>query len=42
MLEALAAQDPADPLTELSAFQAGPANYTRYLDAGGLKVPRHA
>ncbi len=41
LLEVLAGQDPADPLTELSAFQAAPANYTRYLDAGGLKVALH-
>lgn len=34
----LAGYDPRDPLTRLALNASLPANYTQFLDAGGLKV----
>lgn len=42
MLEALAGPDPKDPLTLTNRGLNRTANYTRYLDRGGLKArPMH-
>jgi hypothetical protein len=40
MFGALAGYDARDPLTRLALNASLPANYTQFLDAGGLKVLR--